>query len=537
MEPRPELTRRAFLTRASASAAVLTAGPLLAACGSTATGGGSKDSLNWALGLPFDNLNTLRAFNLAAPVILSLGLEGLMGFDDQMRLVPRVAKSVRQPDATTYVYTIREGVKFWDGTPLTVEDVVFSLEQNRDEKKASQYAGFFAGVKDIRATGANDVTITLAAPDPTFKFTVTQAGAYIQSKAYVEAAGKDIGTPAKPGMGTGPYKITKYVSGQSVALERNDAYWGTKPRVKTVKISVIPDDSNRLLALRSGEIDGTFDVPYEGLEQWKSGTQVDTTPSLTVGFITFNMEKAPWNDPHVRRAIAHALDKPGLVKTLLHGDGLPATGFVPPRFWPGLGVSPESIERYYGTLPQAEFSLDKAKAELAQSSVPDGFTATVVVPSQYPKLLNTAMSLAENVKDLGITIKVKRVPSEQWFGRLFGGPKKDLGLEILYYSPDYPDASNYIAVFLAKAAIASGFNNSSYSNAEVERLIAVQAKTDDPATRVTALKEILAIVARDLPVLPLWWENTFVAHTKPVTYSNLTPLYYYQAWASSVNAS
>ena len=127
-------------------------------------------------------------------------------------------------------------------------------------------------------------------------------------------------------VGTGPYKIVEFVPDNHVVLEAYDGYWGGKPSVRKITITAIVDQQTRLLAMQNGEVDGTFDVSISDIDQWKALDNVDviTAPSLGVYMLTLDQKAPPFNDIHVRRAVAHAVDREGLVKALLKGNGAPA---------------------------------------------------------------------------------------------------------------------------------------------------------------------------------------------------------------------
>ena len=265
--------------------------------------------------------------------VMSLVQEGLLAFDDNLALAPAVANSWEQVDPTTYVYHLRDGVTFHDGSPVTADDVVYSMNWHLDLQNRSQLTPFYSAVESIEATGDREITVKLKNPDAQFQYTVAHMSGFIMKRSQLEAAGEDYGTPDVLPLGTGPYKVVEYVPDDHVVLEAYEDYWGGPPPVDRITIVSIADQQTRLLAMRNGDIDGTFDVSISDIDQWQGldGVDVITAPSLGVYLLTLDQESPPFDDVEVRRAIAHAVDREGLVKALLKGNGEAGGGDQPAR--------------------------------------------------------------------------------------------------------------------------------------------------------------------------------------------------------------
>lgn len=182
------ITRRLFM--AGSSASVLMMSHVLRASAQE-----SIDEVRWALPAVNDTMFVPRAWSTYVGAIMSLVQEGLLGFGDDLSLQPAVAESWKQPDNVTYVYTLRHGVTFGDGTPLTAEDVVASFLYQMNPKSASQLAAFFSSVDTVTATGDNEVTVKLKAPNVQFQYTPAHMAGFLFSKKQLEEFPEDIGTP------------------------------------------------------------------------------------------------------------------------------------------------------------------------------------------------------------------------------------------------------------------------------------------------------------------------------------------------------
>jgi peptide/nickel transport system substrate-binding protein len=511
----------------------------LAACGGTTGSPGASpgedngdeiDQITWAMAGGFNNLFVPRSWSVAVGQIMSLAQEGLLAFGDDLSLEPAVAESWEQTDDTTYVYTLREGVKFSDGSDVTVDDVVFSMQMHADEAVGSQLGAFYTGVESIEASGDREITVTLAEPNAQFQYTVAHMAGFIFKQSQLEESPDDIGTPSVLPIGTGPYRVVEYRPDEGVTLERNEHYWGEAPDVARVEIRFIPDSQARQLALRGGEVDGSFDVPLGEIETWDGidGVSVLTTSSLGVYLLTMDQDTPPFDDVHVRRAFNYALDREGLVSALLQGRGEPAITVNPPGMWAGVQEE-EEVRAGYEDYTIYSFDMEAAAEELSQSSVPDGFEVSVQTPSGYPELGQMALNLSENLSEIGVTLNVTEVDDNQWLNDYFA--HEDLGLQVMSYFPDFADPANYPFLFLHSSnATANAMNGSNYSNPDVDAALDVALRESDPAVRAEALHEALRIAAEDAAIVTGFWPDTAIAISDEFAYDGFTAFYYNQPW-------
>jgi peptide/nickel transport system substrate-binding protein len=522
----------------------LIAGTLLAVLGLSASGASGHavgiraaraeiPQLTWALPEAIRGLDYTHSADGGTATVVSLGMEPLVRYDQLGRLTPDLAKSFSTPNPTTYVYNLRSGVKFWDGHPLTTDDVIYSLQQSASKAAGSQIAAFFSDVKSITATGPSQVTIKLTKPNPFFRYSI--AVTYIGEKEYWSNHLKDLGTSTGLNMGTGPYQFTSFTSGQSVTLTANPNYWGPKPEVQKVVINFITDPATLLLAVRSGQADGTFNIPQQQIGQYRqlSNSKVNLAPELRTAYLSLDTESPPFNDIHVRRAIAYALDKSGLVKAVLAGYGQTAPAMPPPQQWGDL-LSQSKVNAFYATLPKYSFSIAKAKAELAQSAYPKGFTATVPFPDSEPQLGKLVLSLAQNLKQIGVTLKVKQLTSSAWFNILYSHPKP-MGMQVISWVPDYPDPADAAALIYNSAfATKNAFNTANYKNPKMDALLAKQQGSVSNAVRAKAIEGVLRLGAQDLPYIPVWYDEIGMALNSKYKISNFGPWYLYSPWAANI---
>jgi peptide/nickel transport system substrate-binding protein len=531
------LTRRQLLNRAGAGGALLAAPALLAACdtggsddGSPA-GGREIDTLTWSFNIPATTLDPMKAGDLSSESAISNSVQGLVVYDAKGVIRPYLAKAFEQTDPKTYVFEMRKGVKFWDGTTMTMEDVLYWMDKIMKDKQ-SIFVSYFADVTSVEQTGDMQMTVTLEAPSTTFLGLANFL--FVGQKKYTVANEKDLGTPKALGMYTGPYELEEYVPEESVTLTRFDGYWGSRPAAQRISYRFIPDDETRRLALQSEEIDGGFNVPPEDVDEWErlETAGVISSPNLQFGYISFDVKQQPWSNLHVRRAVAHAIDRAGIVKSVMRRNATVATTYPPPQDWTAL-LSPSEVSAAYAKVRQYEFDLDKAKAELAQSSTPDGFEATLQVPPVPAYLRQIGLTLSENLKQIGIDLEVKEVKDEVY--REWYTDKKNTGIQLIQNGPTVQDPGDFPGIMLTKRYnVSGGFNTANYVNEKVEELWATQ-QSAAPEERVAPIMEVLAIAAEDVPYAPIFWNKGSLGISDRLSYDGFHAAWYViQPWAEYI---
>ena len=528
--PRVRAGRVALIAAAVLLAALATGGASARVAASSA----DVSHLTWALPAPIRGLEYTHSADSGTATVVSLGCETLVKYDRIGRLRPALATAFTTPNALTYSYRIRKNVKFWDGTTLTPADVVYSLQRAGSAKAGSQIAAFYTAVKSINAVG-DRVVIRLKQPDPYFRYAV--AVTYILQKSYWQKNVKDIGTPQKLTMCTGPFRFTKFRGDETTELVAFDGYWGGRPRVRAITLKVIVNEATRLLAMRQGEIDGSFRISQDVIDQWKrlSNTSIQLAPELRTAYLSLDTAVEPWNDVHVRRAIAYSFDRAGLVKAVLRGYGDVAPTMPPPEQW-GDVMNQAQVRAFYRTLPKYSFDLNRARAELKQSAFPDGFKATLPYPDSEQTLGKAALALSQSLKKLGIDLTVKEVPTDSWFAKLYNHPSP-LGPQIISWGVDYPDPADALHfIYDSKGATKNAFNTANYKNAAMDRYLAQQQNSIKPGVRAAAIRRALRLAATDVPYVPIWYQDIAMALSTKLAYPGWGTWYLYQPWALDISA-
>lgn len=530
----PGLRRRDFLRRAGATGAALALPPLLADCGGTSIG--NLMSVTWAVSGGLDSLSFLTQTSRDAELNQTLFLEGLLQLDPQGNIAPWLARSYQNYGNKTYVFQMREGVTWQDGKPFVVDDAVYQYQFNLNPKIVNAASGFFQGfVSSVRKTGESELTIDLAQPLEVFDYWMAIDGSYIMRRDQLaNGAYKSVGTPGALPIGTGPYRVTGFTTNSSVVLERYDGHWGPKPKVKKLTLVQIIDDTSRLLAMRSGQIDGTFDVPVQDLRLWRdlSDVEIETSSSLDQWWFTMNTVKAPFDDVHVRRAMAHSLDRAGIVASVWGGNGQPTTNFLPPQEWGEL-LTVSQINAFYATLPQYPYDLGAAAAELAQSKYPHGFTTSILTTVERPQQALICEIFARSLAKIGINLNVRQVADSDWANEIGNNNPRELGMTINDYPPIGRDPSTNLAIVDPSRTGPNLDNISHYVN---KSLIApfdiIHRGSPSSSAKIAAIKEILRTAARDVPYLPIGIPIYALATKKHLRFNNFSPYYPFSPFAA-----
>ena len=305
-------------------------------------------------------------------------------------------------DSTEWTCTLREGVKFHDGTDFNADAVVFNFERWRftdnpyhfESQVFEYYEYMFNGFDDgsiITAVEKVDdftVKFTLSAPLAPFLANLAMDMFAISSPAAIESFGEDYGLPSAGCVGTGPFKFVEWVEGDHITVEANDEYWGGAPTIDEIIWRVIPDDSARFLALRAGDIHALEQAVVEDLAAAEADPDlyVLTRPALNTGYLAFPYQTEEFQDIRVREAVAHAINREGLVENFYGAYGEPAKNFLPPLIW---GHN-DAIEDW-------TYDPDLSKELLADAGFPDGLSEVTIAFDLQDAEGNVAYSAGEKL--------------------------------------------------------------------------------------------------------------------------------------------
>jgi peptide/nickel transport system substrate-binding protein len=450
-----------------------------------------------------------------------LFMEHLLQLGPNNTLEPELATSVSEPVPTTYIYHLRHGVKFWDGNEMTSADVVYSLDYQRSPK--SDITVYFTNVKTITADGPYTVVVKLKQPDAGWKYTPSYEGVIFE-KSFAAAHQGTLGNPGVLIQATGPWQLISYDNTRTMELTANPHWWGGKVPIKHITVKYFSTETSMALAMRSGEIDLAFPSNGKTFEAAAgSGATLSTWSPPSIYFVSMNVKAAPFDDIHVRRAVAYALNRTDLIAA--NGGSLtaaPQSTLIPPSQLLTLGTQAQ-VNAVLGGLPQYPFDLAKAKQELAQSKYPHGFTAKTEIDN-YGNDVEVIQAIAAELQQIGITLQVSQVSSAQWSKDFATG-----GLGGIVYTAFYaasPDPSIFPSYLLGNA---STYNMSRYAPTSVDTLMESGLADSSPAQRLSVYGQLLNSVATDVPYVVLFAGHNY---TELSTKYTLPPFSVYPAFSS-----
>jgi peptide/nickel transport system substrate-binding protein len=326
--------------------------------------------------------------------------------------------------------------------------------------------------------------------------------------------------------------FSEFSPNSRVVLVRNPQYKGKKYAWDKIVFPLIPDEQARLLALQSGQVDGTFAVPNNNISTWVKapGLRVGTYVSGGWRGFSIDVEDGPFKDVNVRRAIAYSLDKPGINEALTSSRGKVLAGLPPLIFLKALLPAAE-INKALKTVPSYDYSVANGKAELAKSAYPSGFTTTLNVPTGCAACLLLSQTLAEGAGKIGIKINLNMMPGPQRF-QVILDHKPNLGIQVLGQAPDSPHPMQYLDLLYTSAHAAPGYENSAnYKNPQVDKLIAQGLTTSDMKLAARNALKVMQIVAKDVPYIPVFmFPGAWGVKEGWSFKSSLGPFFYNQLW-------
>lgn len=424
--------------------------------------------------------------------------DGLVTRDSTMTVVPELAEAITQVSPTEYDLKIRKGVKFHDGSEMTVEDVKFTLDRVTKDggmgaDVTSPRQGLMGPVASVDIVAEDTVRITLKEPWPILPAMLPNQ--QIVSKAWVESLGNEGVATAENG--TGPFKLAEWRKGDAIIMERFDDYYGGAPDIAPVGkacvdrviFKIIPESASRVAALLAGDVDIINELPPFSVAQVQNAPNTDV---LTVNgtrsfFIAMNMQGEYFDDPKVREAAAHAIDKDLIIDKILGGNAARIDGILSPD---AFGAS---------ELPRYDYDPAKAKALLAEAGFPDGIEVTMDVEGAFK---DTAEAVASLLTKAGIHTKVVvgegAQLSSKW--RTKGAPKSG----DMYFTSWGNGSLDPFDIFTPTHRTNDRGNSAGYANAELDALLDAAAVEMDTAKRAAMYHDAEMMINADIPYLYLW---------------------------------
>lgn len=423
-------------------------------------------------------------------------------------LVNSLAESIENPDPTTYVIKLRDGVKFSNGDPLTVDDVIFTLKRAAASEKFSSFYGKIIP-DSYEKKDDNTLQFKLSEPDAAFLSSLSHPAVSILSQKFIEG-GAD---PKTELMGTGPFVLDEWVQNDHATFSRNENYWGDMPKISGIEMKVIPEASQRIIELESGGVDLAYKVDPNDLEQIESNDdlQVFKTLDNSVHFIGFNMSKPPFDNKAAREAMINAIDMNSIFDTVYLNSGKLATSPINPNFKYSIAddLKPNAVNK------------EKAKELFQEAGVTEGTTLSIYT-SDNTQRVNVATMMQDQLSEYGINLDVERL---EWGAFIDALKANEHNMFIMSWNPSIVDAHYELLQPFHSSNKGNGPNYMYYSNDELDKLIAEGISTLDENKRAEIYKKAQELVNEDMPWLYICYGETIVAGNKNVEGLKLLPKY------------
>jgi peptide/nickel transport system substrate-binding protein len=526
---------------------------LLAACSGTAAGKpsatasgafrltantpapkGDIASFTWALYAEPQSLDYAYAFDYPPNTVLSNVCESLLRWNPDLTVSPGLATGYANPTPTTWVYTIRQGVHFHDGTVLTPADVVASLKRQLDPVVGSYWASVFQYVKSIAQTGTDQVTVTLTRPDSVFNQYLAASPGTIESAATLARDGKNYGNSTDLVNCTGPFSVAAWTPGQNIVLKRFTDYWDPQLQAKAgqVKFVFLQDPNTLVSALQTGGVDGDFGLPpnaYTSLRTSGSGTVYYGINTTVVDVIVSNLT-GPLGNLQVRKALMLAIDRKGLVKAGEQGIGDVSNSLAPKTVW--AGQSTASVNSMYAGLPQYPYDVAKAKSMAAAAGV-HGQKIVIATSPIASDMDVIAAGVAAAAKSIGFDPVIDTITPDNYTA-LFSSAAARKGIDLIptFWYESITDPFDGLGIL--QTGNFSNYGN--WSDPAFDALLNKALDTGEVNARTAVEAQMNSIGSDQLPWLPLYTMPTSVFLSNKITGLRPSVDYLYYPWAAQIGA-
>jgi peptide/nickel transport system substrate-binding protein len=415
--------------------------------------------------------------------------------DDGKSVVPGLAASWQtSDDGKTVTFKLRPDLKFADGSPLTVDDVKWSLDRAANKASGGDFQFLLGSIASVDTQGSDTVVLHLSHPDPTLlQALATFNAGIVPSKLIMATPGATLDDKSKAfaehPVGSGPFTLKSWSRGSEMVLTRNPYYWkdgvdGKKlPYLDNIRLVIIPDDATRILKLKAGEIDAAEFVPYSRVAELKADPNLNMVlyPAAQVNYFTLNDRptlkdgtKNPFNDVRVRQALNYATDKDALNQVVAYGVGTPEQSFMP-----------MSTPMSYGTGPLYPYDMKKAKALLTAAGWDKGFDITLLTIAGNADDVAKATALQQMWAPLGVHLKVEQVESAT---RLARYKAADFQMLTSLWTNDINDPAEITSIFAYYPSLEN--RHSGWDDPKIDALFVQSQQELDTAKRAADYKEI-----------------------------------------------
>ncbi len=495
---------------------------------------GELDKLTWSTYADPYSLDYAYAFDYADNQVLANVCESLVRFNEDLTVSPGLASGYENPTPTTWVYTIREGVKFHDGTTLTADDVVASMNRHLDPEIGSFWYSVYADVVSIEKTGEHEVTVTSSVPNALFNEAMSGSAGVIESAATLNKLGADYGNSSAGVNCTGPFEFQEWKSGERISLTRFDEYWDPElmAKAKQLDFVIMNDPAARVNALKSGEVDGGWLIPSNAVADLNgSGAgQIYFGLNTAVNSLIASNPEGPLGNPEVRKALIMAIDRDALVQAAEAGYAERTNALTTKSVWENAGD--DTKEAAFSDLVDYPYDVEAATAIIKEQGV-EGEEITITTAPMGNNFAVVAQATAAAAESIGLKATINTVTPNAYTA-LFSDPEARKATD-LFFTSWYLSTGNPLDMF---SILRTGdFSNyGGWSDPEYDTIVNDALQTMDRTEGLAASVPAQKILNEQLPWLPLYEPPNLLWMNERITGTSPSINYLYYPWAARIGA-
>lgn len=462
-----------------------------------------------AMLVDFTTMDPMDTSDTLSGGIQRLMMDGLFGFDDNMKIIPMLATDYEaNDDATEFTIHLREGIQFSDGTPWNAEAAKANFDRWGDKNLGLKRTTLLCNVlKETEIVDDYTVKVTLESPFGAFIPTLAHPACVVMSPAVIAKGNEEC---AKNPVGTGQYTFVEWVAGEHATIALNKDWWGYDADIcggtalvdpdagfKTITFKPVSENATRVAMLQSGDAQFIWPVPTESIEALRgdSNVSVGQEEGIVVRYLMMNNQKAPFNDVRVRQAINYAINKDAYCAVVKNGVATPATSIIGP-----------AVQYYKGNDVYA-YDIEKAKSLLAEAGYPDGFKTTLMCASTTTNLKQCEF-IQQQLAQVGIDVEINALESAVVNQKIedvdVPGSEAEVDMYVIGWSPSTGDADWGIRPMMAiESEPPMSYNICYYENEEVDQLLKDALATADDSKRADAYAKVQDIIWEESPLVCL----------------------------------
>jgi peptide/nickel transport system substrate-binding protein/oligopeptide transport system substrate-binding protein len=449
---------------------------------------------------------------------------GLVRLDADLKIIPDIARKWDiSEDGEKYTFYLKKGIRFSNGREVSASDFKYSFERllsphtrspntwvlDRIKGADDFMAGRTDSISGIRIIDEETIEIVLEGPFSPFLSLLTMTAAYVVPREDVEKWGADFSTHPS---GTGPFMLEEWKHNQYLKLQSRAGYFGGRPDIRGIIYNIIPEDLTAVVEFETGNLD-IIEIPVSEFKRYRESPQwkglVSSAPGISTYYLGFNCERKPFNDPLLRKAVSHAIDRKKILKTIYEGRGSLASGPVPPalRQWlPG-----ETIK----------FDPETAKALMKKAGYGQGLDIKIYLTSDQ-EVLDILEVIQGYLANVGIKAELRQLEWSAYKEAINRGEPDAFWLS---WWADYPDPENFLFPLFHSSNFGAGGNRTRYKDPEVDTLIENGQKSIDPKIRNEYYQRAEERIVKGMPWVFFWHRTEFTVRQPWVKNYKIYPIY------------